>query len=309
MVQRQKVNEVMIGIGLLMMSVLVFIFTLSLALIPPKGGTAISPLLGEYHINSLSMESPIANALLWLFIPMISLITYKAGMWRLRDGIKIRQSALNYKPQTVWSKIATFMQFKDILNTGLFMLLFLALLVLCLHEFWYSPKAITPNIFFFTSGFLIYILSRKILDRNFASFTKKALRGMPTYTLTEDGLTIKLVTMWNKKHPDPPPVHIFFDEIEDLQVLTFVEADAFLKYNIGPDLNIGMQQAKDFTQYIRGDIRRPSVYAFGGSGGTNNMRVMIRGPELFYMITFDTDDVSDLVEAYRLNKETRVSNS
>lgn len=119
---------------------------------------------------------------------------------------------------------------------------------------------------------------------------------LPTYQLTEDGVTIKLFTMANKKHPNPKPVHIRFDEVDDLQVLTYTEAEALLKYNIGPDLQLSVRQVKDTAAYLKGEIPRPSVYTFGDA---KSDCVLIRGPALFYMIAFDTDNVSDLIEAYR----------
>ncbi len=110
--------------------------------------------------------------------------------------------------------------------------------------------------------------------------------------------------MWNKKRPDPPPVFIGFDETEQLEVFTYTEADAFLKYKVGPVLELGVRQTRDFMRYVKGEIPRPSVYAFGGAGSNGDRRVLIRGPELFYMVTFDTDDVSDLIEAYHSYKAT-----
>lgn len=308
MAQRQKVNQVMTGIGLLMLGVLALIFTLYLALTPSQGGTTVSPLLGEYHFNSLTLDSPIANAFLWFLIPSTWLFCFHGGIWRIRDGVKMRPSTLDYQPQTFWSKIATFLQFRDILNTGFFLLLFLVLLVFSMHEFWYAQKAFTVNLFFYVLAVVIYVFTRKKIADIWASFKRKMQKGLPTYTLTEDGLTIKLVTMWNKKQPDPPPVQISFKEIDDLLVLTFIEAEAFLRYNIGPDLNISVQQAKDYAQYVKGKIPRPSVYTFGAPAN-NDMNVVIRGPKLFYMLTFDTNDVSDLIEAYRSYKESAENSS
>jgi hypothetical protein len=304
MAQKQRINQVMSGIGLLMIGVLALVFTLFLALTPPQGGTAVSPWLGKYHYYSLTLESPIANALLWLLVPIPALISLKGGIWRLRRALEIRQSTLEYKANTIWSKIAILIQFKDIIDNGLFLLLFLALLTISLHEFWYAPKAFTINCFCYMATLIIYFLTRKKLEGLWSSLNRKIEKGMPSYTLTEDGVTIKLVTMWNKKHPDPSPVHIKYNEIDDLQVFTYLEADSVLKYNIGADLNLGVQQTKDFAQYVKGEISRPSVYAFGGAGGSNGNRVLIRGPQLFYMLTFDNDDGSNLVQAYRSYKES-----
>lgn len=302
MAKKPKVNEIMVGLWILALGVLVLVFTVALALVPPGGGKGHSSLLGVYHINSLTLKSPLANALLWLCMPLPAIFSIEAGLWRLRHGLKIREDRLEHQPKTFWSKLGVFSSFYDIFNTGAGTLFILLLFAGVVYELAHWPRALSLSTFLFASTILIYIVTRKQWAKREASFSKTLRKGMPTYTLTEDGVTIKLVTMWNKKQPDPPPVHIRFDEIEQLEVFTYAEADAFLKYKVGPDLGLGARQTRDFMRYVKGEILRPSVYAFGGAGSTTHKRVLFRGPELFYMLTFDTDDMSDLIEAYHSYK-------
>lgn len=54
-----------------------------------------------------------------------------------------------------------------------------------------------------------------------------------------------------------------------------------------------------YTAAVMNYLLRPSVYTFGGAGSSADQHVLIREPQLFYMITFDADDVADLAKAYR----------
>lgn len=302
MAQKPKVNEIMVGMWILALGILVLVFTAALAMVPPGGGRVVSPLLGVYKINSPNANSILANALLWFCMPIPAIVTIEGGLWRLRTGLRIREESLEYEHKTFWSKIGVFFQFYDILIAGLGIIVILVLLAGEVYELSRFPRIFSLNIIMFAAAFLVYAVMRKRLSSGGTSLSKKLLKGFPAYTLTGDGITIKLVTMWNKKRPDPPPVHIRFDEIDQLEVFTYPEAEAFLKYKVGPDLDLVARQTKDFMRYVKGEIPRPSVYAFGGSGSTSGRRVLIRGSGLFYMVTFDTYDISDLIDAYNAHK-------
>lgn len=304
MVRKPKMNQVMSAIGLLMIGAIAALFTVWLALLPARGGTISSPLLGVYEFNTLTLKSSICNILLWLFMPLPAVFAFEGGLWRFTQGVKMRKQALCYKPKTIWSRLGEFESLGAILYTAIFMLLFILLLALALHELWYSPKVFSYRILIYFSATAGYLLLRKKLSAALKAVVEKFKKGMPTYTLTEDGVIIKLVTMMNKKYPDPPTVYIGFNEIDDLQIFTLAEAEAFLKYNIGPDFQLGIRQTQDYAAYIKGSISRPSVYAFGGA---QENCVLIRGHELFYLITFENDDVSDLVHAYQTFKSSQTS--
>lgn len=293
--KRQKTNQVLVAIGLFMISAIALVFTVGLALLPAGGGTVDSPLLGTYHIRTPSLGSPLADAVLFILLPMPFILTLEGGLWRWREALEMRQEALKYKPKNIWSMLAAINQFKDIINAVFFLVIFIFLLSFLLHELWRFPKVISSNIIIYTATIVVYLATRNILAKGWKGSMKKFRKGLPTYQLTEDGVTIKLFTMAGNKHPDPPPVHIGFAEIDELQVMTYTEAEAFRKYNIGPDFQLSIRQMKDTAAYLKGEIPRPSVYIFGGA---QSNCVLIRGADLFYLIVFDTDDVSDLIQAF-----------
>ncbi|WHH56930.1 hypothetical protein [Petroclostridium sp. X23] len=297
MARKQKVNEIMFGIGLLMLGALAFVFTLWLTALPPEGGRVYSKLLGEYQIHSLRLKPPIMDALLWLFMPVPTIFALEGGVMRLRMGLKVREQSLQYQPKTLWAKLGIFNQYSDILNTTFFMFVFMVFFAFGVHELWYAPKVLSSHVLFVAITVISYLVTRKQLRSVWEKFVNWFRRGMPTYELAEDGIIINLVTMMNKKDAQPPPVYIRFDEIDELRVLTFVEVEAFKKYNIGPDIELSIRQSVDIARYIKLEIARPSVYTFT-AGSSGDCNVFIRGPELFYLIAFETDNVFDLVEAY-----------
>lgn len=299
MAQKQKVNQIIAVIALFWLSAIVLLLTIGFALLPVKGGKVVSPILGTYQFRPLTLASPIANAVLWLLMPIPFVFAFEGGLWRLKEALEMRKQALEYKPKTVWSKLGALNLLGNFLNNAFFLLVFIAIIVFLLNEMRYTPKVFSINIILYAVSIITYLLLRNKLSKAWHGAGRKFQKGMPTYQLEQDGVTIKLVTMANRKYPDPPPVRIRFDEIDDLQVFTYTEAEAFLKYNVGPDFQLSIRQARDFAAYVKGQIPRPSVYTFGGA---NSNQVLIRGPRLFYMIRFDAEDVSDLIQAYRSYK-------
>ena len=122
-------------------------------------------------------------------------------------------------------------------------------------------------------------------------------RGQPTYTLTAEGVSIDLRRARRGK-PGSQPVLLRFDELSDVRRLTYVTAMAYVRYEVGPNLTLALRQTEDVARFFRGDIPRPRVYAMGVPTIAGR-HVLLRGPELFYLIAFDCDDAEDLVNAFR----------
>ena len=117
---RKKANQILIAIGLFMLSAIALIFTVGLALLPDGRGKVVSPVLGTYRIGIQSFGSPVADALFYILLPIPFILTLEAALWRLREGLEMRKETLKYKPGTVWSAFAVFNQFKDIISAVIF---------------------------------------------------------------------------------------------------------------------------------------------------------------------------------------------
>ena len=93
------------------------------------------------------------------------------------------------------------------------------------------------------------------------------------------------------------PIRIGFDELEDVRVFTPVEAQAFRQYELGPNVELGIQQTRDLIDFGRGAITRPSVYTIGSENSLGKS-VLLRGPNLFFWTHYGGQDGSDLLAAF-----------
>jgi membrane protein implicated in regulation of membrane protease activity len=238
---------------------------------------------------------------------LIPICAIEGSIVNIKQGLKMRKQKIKVN-KTIWTRLGTLDFYLDIFNNSLFFLVFVALFVITFHGFYYINKDITYRFVIYIMTMLAYILARKWLRRGFRKLGSSMRKGNLTYTLTQDGIIIKLVKMMDKNEPEPKPVFLRFDEIDELKVFTYREAEAYLKYQVGPDIRKGVNQTKDFIRYVKGEITRPSVYTLSSYGTSTDKRVLIKGKDLFYLITFDKDDISDLLEAYEASRNTLQGN-
>lgn len=116
---------------------------------------------------------------------------------------------------------------------------------------------------------------------------------LPVCRVVPGGITIDL-KMGNTQHKQYS-VQIPFAEIDELQAMTFFEAQAYEKYNIGANVPMALQQAKDLYLYMKGAIPRPTVYLNAQSGGPT---LLIRGRNVFYLITVNPNGVDEVMAAW-----------
>ena len=101
-------------------------------------------------------------------------------------------------------------------------------------------------------------------------------------------------------------IKINFNEIDEIREMTYWESDAFMKYTIGPNAQLQIRETKDLYNYMKGKIDKPSVYIATGLN-QNNKVIFMKGKDLFYLISFDSSDVSDILLAYKNYKQKRKS--
>lgn len=131
---------------------------------------------------------------------------------------------------------------------------------------------------------------------------------LASYTIQNDSIVLDL----NRKRARPPGkrpfisvgnqpsvVTIRFDELDEIRALTFVEAQAFVQYKVGPDLQLGLKLTSDLFHYMNGETERPSHYGSWGSLGTV---LLLRGSTLFYLVSVSNPNVNDLIDAFNAFK-------
>lgn len=106
-----------------------------------------------------------------------------------------------------------------------------------------------------------------------------------------------------KGKPAKYSVKIRFDEINEIKEFSYVEAQSFLEYEIGPDVNLQMQSTRDEISFLRGEIEKPLTYIFPPVSAAKTL--MIKGPEIFYLTPVSNEDNQDLIRVFRKFKSRK----
>jgi hypothetical protein len=292
---KPKFLQVFAGASILWVGILFLVLTLALTLLPQHG---------ESFNNYLSTSTSAS-----IFVAVFLVVYIECALWWTRQSLRIDKDKLEYADKSLWTHIAVFFQYAGIAYAVILALILLALTCLFLYI---TINLLAANPLSFSSGFFImagiYVVYavarnpvRSMLKKSGA--TRKLGSGLSTYTLTDKGLTIHL-KIKNLKDPSKSLVTIGFSDIDEIRTFSFVEAQTFLKYEVGPNLEIVIRQTKDLHDYVKGKIDRPSVYAFTAIQSVGKI-VLLKGPDLFYFLAFDTEDVSDLINAFNSFKASR----
>jgi hypothetical protein len=282
--EKPKLNQIFWGIIVLLVGVLSCIVILSLTLLPPQ--------LGFISESSLA----------WVFLAVFWIVIIESGLWWTKQSFKIEERKLEYKERNIWSHIALFYQYADMTHYILLSFILLALIgfvsYFLIYMLIHNPISFSKQFFILASVYGVYVVARKPLKSTLKKTIKPiGQKTLSKYALTDKGFIIDL----NIKNMQEPLkkylVSIGFDEISDLKTFSFIEAQTFLKYELGLNIELVAKQTKDLYEYIKGQIARPSVYTIT-SVSSLGKTVFFKGPDLFYLLTFDAEDVSDLISAY-----------
>jgi len=282
--EKIKVNTIGGGIIVLLIGLLFFGISFLFVMDPSK-----------YLVSTKSY-------LIWAFLLIFSLIAFDMGFVLIRGGSKISESNLEYDTKNIWSKIGFVKQYLEILSfiLGIFVISFFFYLF---TKIFYNKIvfSFTPAFFILIAVCIIYSFVRFPIKKSVLNFSGKTL---PSYTLEKDGivldLKIKNLENLSKKYI----VKIKFKEIEEIKVLSMVEAQGFLNYKVGPNLELAIAQIKDVANYMKGKIERPRYY-YLAPYVLGKKSLFIRGKNLFYLFAVSNDDVSDLTKAFSEFKKTK----
>jgi hypothetical protein len=182
--------------------------------------------------------------------------------------------------------------------SGLICLVIFVLLLPFIYSFFISSlvniftshKSLTPAFYTILITIIGYVLlGRPLINRSTKLFY---LGSYPSYQLNNNGIIIN------------NNIYINFDEIGSIICYEPQEAYAMYYFVFNAWYEIIRYQFSSFIiskdrneqLYFRlGRIKRPSVYL--GSPG-NGKTLLFRGKELFYFVTFDKNDPSDIVDTF-----------
>ena len=125
-------------------------------------------------------------------------------------------------------------------------------------------------------------------------------RVQPRCEITPEGVAVDL-RLRRPKQATTGPLLLRFDELAEVRPLSYVGARAFLRYEVGANLDLAARQTRDVARYLKGDIARPGVYTIG-TPTMAGRHVLLRGPEVLYLLAVDGDDVADVVSAFEARR-------
>ncbi len=251
----------------------------------------------------------------WLIAPLLGLFMLEGGRYSLRLAREIREDKLSHQPGpdaiAQAANAAAYVQrwtelVKGLPFLALALLLMAGLLVIIAYNWRHGQAGL--NRIFYTE--LAVVAGYLILRVPFLKLLKKVTGGIAPgrpYRLEGDGLVFpNLMRVMGGRKTTRWDVRIAFDDLEEIRDLSDTEAAVFLNYQIGPNLTLGATAAVDQYRYHRGQIPRPRYYvvnAFRPNGRT----LLLRGPDLFYLVAVDGDP-RELVTAFekRRSERTRI---
>ena len=159
--------------------------------------------------------------------------------------------------------------------------------------------------------FVLYSLARPFLGIALRPVSRKfSLATVPSFSFDANSVTLDL----KRKRGLPPSqrsfiaaatvpciVEIGFAELDEIRAFSYVEAQSFMRYEVGFDPRLGMKQGKDLWNYLNGELDRPSVYSHWGSVGTT---ILLRGPIVCYLVSVTNDNANELIAAFNAFKKS-----
>lgn len=132
--------------------------------------------------------------------------------------------------------------------------------------------------------------------------------GLPKYRLIDGGVEIDLNYFMQIGKRGPSRFTVRFDELEEVGSLTYAEAVTYMKYTVGPNVDLCAREIREVYQWRTGKIPRPTAH-YSTVENPFGHKVVLRGPGVFYLISFHTDP-GELLEAFRRSQpRTMVSSS
>ena len=171
-------------------------------------------------------------------------------------------------------------------------------------RFWYETLfppnrslVYSPQFLGLLLGYVFYIMVRLPLKYFLSFISSKSAKifKLPTYRLINDGVEINFNMVDLSDSSKQYSAFLHFKDIERMQILTYMDALSYYRYQIKPDLRI--QAMRNSAMFAK---KQPDYYITQPVG--NGINIVIEGKNLFYFMSFQTEDVTDLVEAYKLFK-------
>lgn len=250
---------------------------------------------------------------IWLFESVVPIVVIEWGIWLIKHSLAIDLYKIeNEKIESgsiaqLASRIAQLSRYEWIPTTIIFLLIAVVFITNFLKHNSLAELVTKPDFSIVILTFFVYFfIVRKYFLKQAVKILRFFDRALPSYILEEDGIlldfNIKNLSNMNKKYI----VKILFAELDEVKVLSYVEAESLLRYKIGPDISLRIETIKDGQKYLKGEISKPRYYVYDPTNGVESL--LLRGPNIFYLFTVGNQNNIQLIDAFRTFKQKNGSN-
>lgn len=186
------------------------------------------------------------------------------GIIEMRMAFLVRQQSQYPVQRSIWSRVGSYLKLRDaviylVMMAAVGAAVYAALSVTA-ELYSAGNYVVSKGLHIYLGGFVAYAAARPrlkgVAGKVFGWLSNKG----PNYSLTTDG------------------------------------AEAFLRYEIGPDVPQFVKSEKEIYRFFKGEIPRPNRLFIRASDAVGTT-VLMRGPSLLYLIGFSRPNCQDLVDA------------
>ena len=249
---------------------------------------------------------------LWMILGVLSITSLDLGLWWAKAKFK---KSPEYRKIGVWrSIVSTYQSFNILVSIMIllgFLLCLMALLIALLFVLILIPIKFSESILYLFLGYLLYLPIRLVIKppgKKIFGLIPKSIMMLPDYVLVDDGLIINFNIKTWKQPKKQWTAKIKFNELDEIKEFSPQEAMVYMGAVISPDVALFAKTLSNFRKFTKGEINRPAVYVtrntspFPGWQVYAGKTVLLKGPSLFYFVTFTRRDVSDLIQRFKSYK-------
>lgn len=122
-------------------------------------------------------------------------------------------------------------------------------------------------------------------------------KALPKVEVEKDHLRFMLLFRGKNQKNMPEYAKVFFNEIEKLEKMNYEQVKAMAEFEIGADLKLVAQAAKDLPLYLAKKINRPRAF-YHDVKNPNVTHLFVQGKDLVYVVPIPEDQADAALNAW-----------
>lgn len=241
-------------------------------------------------------------------IVLAPIVFLELGFYWVRNGWRMGDTRGGYPMGNIWTWIGRIIL---VIVVAISSVMLLALLSILALEFLVmgvvlsqDPASLLRPVTIMGSILAAYAAVRVVLWIFWRAVGKDVSRGytlgLPKYRLVDGGVEIDLNYFMQLGKRGPSRFTVHFDELEEVRSLTYAESQTYMEYTVGPNVELVAREVREVYQWRTGKSPRPTAH-YSTAENPFGQKVLLRGPEVFYLFSFHTDP-GELLEAFRRSR-------